>query len=412
MEASFEGLSVGMPEWLKAPIQADPDSQSGRLWDDDGYDQLPVKECSEEMVDVAELCDLRGAPVRTHPVYDGVDYYTGERDPSNPLVLPYGAGGGKMLARRAVAEGIAASQSALKENGMQLVLTDLYRHPKRQASGFVKRLLELLDGDQQPGVKKLYMLGKDAAKFFSRVNVDKNSTELQISRAELLSDPVVKQELEEIAQSEEVGLEVVADQYLSYCANIEAVREFFPHAPITVAHGVDIPLAYENTTHPTGGAFDALIAYEGRIVTPSGFDYPGKEGSMTVLDEYTFENLQRRYCEDPTLRAHCRKQFDIEPENLTQEHFNIMRIAMRALYHATNRAGATHYSGEFQHKQFGLHIKNPRTGDIIYSGKGADRYPGENPGNTCHSIQTMTRERAIGVFGGNFALQEVGKLTA
>lgn len=403
-------------QYFDTPITGEANPNSGMKWDDDGYDTLPVVESREPMVDLEVYMRERGlTTMRFNPVYAGYDAVTGEVDPSQALP---GTNGKKMYARESMAAGLSESQRIFEKLGMGYVFTDIYRDPVTQASGHVRTIMQELNKQgikELPDVRSLFAAGMVAKVFFSPVNVNTASPLYTEFVNDLRNMAPFMQELDFAVKEynrmngKNLSLEDGLALYVKFCVNIEYVRKHYPDAPKTglnVSPGVDC----ENGTHPSGGSFDALVHRDGVIATPSGFDFFEAEGGMLALENMTYEELLQRYCTVPELRIHCKNQFKIEPEQLKRHHYDLMKGAMRAYYHVTENTGATHYEGEFQHKQYGNIILNGETGEVAHKGLWADRYP--NAGGSPHSIQTMTRESAVAIWGGVYAKEEAARLAA
>lgn len=388
------------------PIKRIINPHTDKIWDDDGYDTLPVEECEEPMVEIGEWSEAKGSRIKAYPVYEGFDYYNGERDPKR--ALPGGTGSTGTYLRESVAEGLLATDIALRKRGKNLVVTDGWRSPERQASGFTDTIITMLkeEGVTKGDIAGFLRTGLKAKGFFSPIQVDQKSTEYLEFERDLMATPTVMEAMQTVSAETQKSPEELLGLFIRFCGNVEAVRKHFPNAPATLLN-IQIPFDFENSTHPTGGSVDMLIESEGQIATPSGFDFFGTEGQIDALEQLNFPDLQARYLANPVLRTHCKSQFGIEPEQLTERHYELIKGAMRALFHISDRAGASHYLDELQHKQFGNIIRNPETGTIIHRGRMAEKHP--NAGNTCHSIQTMTHNRAVGIYGGNFALRNIEK---
>lgn len=387
------------------PITRVTNPNTGAVWDDSGYDALPVEESGEPLVEIGRYSEMKGGPrVEASPAYDGFDYYNGTRDKSKSFPGQIGDGSGLYL-RQSVAEGVIATDRQLRKMGMNLVLTDGWREPEeRTPYGFTQTFLEKAAGKDVADVSTFFLVAKEANGYFSATKADTTSPAFVEFKRDLLANAPNKDAFEGLAKEFGMPIDDVVDKFITFCANIEQVRNHFPHAPRTLLN-IKLPLSYDNSTHPTGGSFDTLIKNDGVIATPAGFDFFEREGGMDALEQMTFAELRQRYIDHPVLNAHCKSQFGIEPEKLEERHFNLMQAAMRALYHVSDAAGATHYLDEFQHKQFGNIVRDPATGNVIHKGALADKYP--NAGNSCHSIQTMTRESAVAIYGGVFARQFV-----
>ncbi|MFA7277441.1 MAG: hypothetical protein WC101_00435 [Candidatus Gracilibacteria bacterium] len=403
-------------QYFDTPITGEANLKSGMKWDDDGYDELPVVESGEKMVDLETYMREHGlTTMKFHPVYAGFDAVTGEADPSQALP---GTNGKKMYARESMAAGLSESQRIFEKLGMGYVFTDIYRDPVTQASGHVRTIMQELNKQgikELPSVRSMFAAGMVAKVFFSPVNVNTASPLYTEFVNDLKSMAPFMQELDFAVREynkmsgKNISLEDGLALYAKFCVNIEYVRNHYPDAPTTalnVSPGVD----YENGTHPSGGSFDALVHRDGVVATPSGFDFFEAEGGMLALENMTYEQLLQRYCTVPELRDHCKKQFKIEPEQLKRHHYDLMKGAMRAYYHVTEKTGATHYEGEFQHKQYGNIVLSGDTGEVIHKGLWADKYP--NAGGSPHSIQTMTRESAVAIWGGVHAKEEAARLAA
>jgi len=377
---------------------------TGQVWDDDGYDTLPVEECEEPMVELGEWSERKGRRIKAFPVYEGYNYHTGQKDPSR--ALPGGTGKEGTYVRESVAEGLFATDGGLRKRGKNLVITDTWRSPERQASGFTEAFIGMLkeEGISEGDVAGFLKAGLRAKAFFGPMQLQTNSKEYKEFERDMAASPRVMEAILAVSRETEKPVNELFGLFIRFCGNVENVRKHFPQAPATLLN-TQIPFDIENSTHPTGGAFDTLVESEGVIATPSGFDFNGVEGEVDALEQLNFPQLKARYIANPILRTHCKAQFKIEPEKLEERHYTLMQGAMRALYHISDRVGATHYSGEFQHKQFGNIIRDPETGAVIHKGRMAEVHP--NAGNTCHSIQTMTRAKAVGIYGGNFALKSV-----
>lgn len=386
---------------------------NGEVFDDAGYDELPVKESREPMVDVQQFFADHGLyGAKFHPVYAGYDAVTGEKNPAEELPGTYGT---RMFARESVAAGMAQSQKTFEKMNMGFVMTDLYRNPVTQSAGFVRTMIQKLQGAELGGGEKVstsdfFRYGMIAKPFFSPLSVNKTSSSYEEFKNDLLANAEFVQELTSAVQAynkengKKFSFEDGLDLYVKFCVNIEASRKYYPQAPATglnLSPGLD----FENSTHPSGGSVDFLIHRDGHVATPAGFDFFEPEGGMFALENTTFEKLKERYCTHPDLRAHCKKQFNIEPEKLDQHHFDLMRGAMRALFHVTNATGATHYTDEFQHKQWGNIARDAATGRITHRGMWSVEYP--NAGNSCRSIQTMTKGKTLAIYGGTFAQEDV-----
>jgi hypothetical protein len=351
--------------------------------------------------------------IRVRSNYDGNDLVNGAI--RNELVLPGGTQE-RVFARRSVLEALRTADQYLADRyggDMHVVVVDAFRSQERQAAGFTRKLIEVLNGKITPSSDDLYDAGIAADGTFSLVRADRRSS-LQIeARSHTEGLPGVR----DIAERVKKSVLDVAQELVDISANVRVAGRHFQFPPSTLLN-MDLPLDAHNNAHAGGGAVDAFLFSSGKLLNGHvPFDWVGVEASMDFLeDDANFDAYKARVQESPILQEHLRIQ-GIEGD-ITPAQWKFWRDAQRIMFHTMRRVGSTFFSdracngrgsfgGENWHFEPGnvVYDRRNRHTRVVYEGGFASQLP--NSGNPGHALQKMGARKALAVWGGNGAHQQL-----
>ncbi len=382
-------------KWVSTPIVRKINPITGMIeGDDSGYRRIKTLAQNTAPLVVPDII--------VRPSYDGIDEFGKKRD---EIALPGGLFDGKLVVRETFAKDLSRANKLLEKafgGAYRLAALDGFRSWVRQAAGFTRLLrvhmerLGVTENNLDDRVLDFIRAGNLADGTFSWVNADVTSVTYGEVMGELLRDDKFMAQLKEYA----VTLKDVKDQmteamyvYITISANSGIGR----------AANRGIPLIFEGNAHAGGGACDIfLVNARGIPLNHVPFDWSGPEAGMDYLENGTnFGLFKAKIATEPVLAAHV-KHYGITAENFQWKHWEILRDAIRVLYHLTKAMGWTYYSsdhgGENWHIEGGNIGYNPLTGEVVYVEEGTHaQFP--DSGNPGHALQISGRE-ATAVWGG------------
>lgn len=390
-----------VPEkWATTPIKRTLNPKTGWLEGEDGdkpeirnpgYRGMPtLGENSEELVVPASI-EQRSS-------FDGFNEYGHPHD-SN-IVLPGGLEGGILVVREAVARCLEYAQRLLDQlygGEFRIIALDGFESYTRQIAGFTRVLKGLLkeEGIKEPSITQLFELGKKANGMYAWVNANKNTSEYEAIKIELLANVVFMQEVQTIANSQ--GIEV--DEVLFKIITISANSNVGP------SKDRKVPFNYENNAHAGGGAVDIMIVdKKGTLANLIPYCWIGEEAGMDYMENSeNYKDFVSRAKTDKALQLHLKHIGFSTVEAFTFQAWERLCLINRIKYHLMKALGCTYYSahnpkegGENWHVEPGNVLYSP-TGEIIWRAPTADIHP--NSGNPGHTLQILGA-RGVAVYGG------------
>lgn len=431
---SFEGHTE--EDFHNRPIHLPVLGTTGKpKGDDSGYrdpKNVRIEESNERVVPLNNYVMVRA-------FYDGVSPYTGERDES--LVLPGGTGD-KMYARETVAIAAEATDKYAREtygSDVGIGVIDAFRSYKRQAADFTRQLIIELKGDTSPDARKLLDVGNYTDLTVSFVNPDTESSEYKDALRDVLANTEIMGALEDTVQAlyeknARTGASLnrddakaeIAKQLLTICANVACVKDFFGEKAPKLPVDRSIPLNYAYSAHAGAAALDNFVYVGGKPIAHVPYNQTGPVAARDFLEhDANIAGFQLQLKNDPLLRQHITR-LNFSPDLFLSSDWDFFRTIQRIRHGIMEAMGATFYSssdaaasnpynyvdpvdgGEVWHDEHSNTPMDPRTGKVIHRGGLADKYP--QSGNPGHALQTMGRGRAVAVWGGIGAHQQLREL--
>lgn len=379
--------------------------------DDAGYRDVPVADDGEPMVALSEEDGLL-----LRPIYDGIDPIDGQRNESN--ILPGGVEG-KMLVRESMAAGLRSFAAYLQNrygDSVKPIVVDAFRSYQRQAAGHAGLLVKALGSNKRPSAEEMFRAGQKADATFSYVRLDQRASEVSTFLNDVKTSTDLAKDLQSLATALGIPFDQVLEEYATFCVNLNVRQQLGLDRDVENPYNSDKggDLNFENNAHAGGGAVDMFLGVNGQIAsTLAPYDFMGPWAAKEILeDDARFDLYVEEARRNPELRTFLQR-LGMTPETLTLEDWQFAKEANRVLHHVTAVMGATYYSasnpeegGENWHVQFPNRQRSPVTGEVVYESSSASSYP--NSGNPGQALLRMPKGKAVAVWGGTQAHQQLG----